>query len=112
MKKLPNLTIWLTSVVVVCLGTCVLSWQGGVRLQEVPGASIKLAVPEGHKVAQALDLAGKEVLSLGYEEQASRKESKLYAKDSFQIMYDLQDDAQTELNVIYIHFYQLDAGLF
>src|SRR6266508_3317604 len=112
MRKLPNLTIWLTSVALVCLGTCGLSWQGGIRLQAVPGARIKLAVPEGQTVAQALDLARKGVLSLGYEEQAWRKESKLYTKDNFQIIYDLQDEAQTELNVIYIHFYQLDAGLF
>src|ERR671923_467361 len=112
MRKLPNLTIWLTSVAVVCLCTCGLLWQGGVRLQQVPGASIKLAVPEGQTVAQALDLAGKGVLSLGYEEQAWREESKLYTKDNFQIMYDVQDEAQTELNVIYIYFYQLDADLF
>ena len=112
MRKSPNLTIWLTSVLVVCLGTCGLAWQGGVRLQQMPGTSIKLAVPEGQTVTQALDLAGKGVLSLGYQEQAWREESKLYTKDNFQIIYDLQDEAQTELNVIYIYFYQVDAGLF
>src|SRR6266545_527333 len=112
MRKLPNLTIWLTSVALVCLGTCGLSWQGGIRLQAMPGTSIKLAVPKGQTVVQALDLAGKAVVSLGYEEQAWREESKLYTKDSFQIIYDLQDEAQTELNVIYIYFYQSDADLF
>ena len=75
MRKFPNLKIWLTSVAVVCLCTCSLLWQGGVRLQQMPGASIKLAVPEGQTVAQALDLVGKGVLSLGYQEQAWREES-------------------------------------
>jgi hypothetical protein len=112
MRKFSNLTIWLMSVAVVCLCTCGLSWQGGVRLQAVPGTSIKLAVPERQTVAQALDLAAKAVLSLGYEEQAWREESKLYTKDNFEISYDLQDEAQTELNVIYIYFYQLYADLF
>src|SRR5687767_6815196 len=84
-------------------------------MRPMPSASIKLAVPKGQTIPQALDLAASAIISLGYEEQPWPVETKIdikvYTKDNFRITYHLQDEAQTELNVIYIYFTQL-ATLF
>ena len=115
MRKFENISLWLVGVLLICLCTCGLFGQGGGWMRELPGASIKLAVPEGQTVPQALDLAASAIISLGYEEQPFPEESRIdikeYTKDNFLITYHLQDEAQNELNVIYIHFTQL-ADLF
>ena len=112
MRKSLNLMIWLTSVAIVCLWTWGLFWQGGGTMRELPGASIKLGVPTGRTVKQALEVATGAIISLGYQKEPPQASWQSYIKDNFRIAYDPEDEAQTELRVIYVYFYELDTSLF
>lgn len=112
MRKSLNLMIWLTSVAIVCLWTWGIFWQGGGTMRELPGASIKLGVPTGRTVKQALEVAAGAIISLGYQKEPPQASWQSYIKDNFRIAYDSEDEAQTELRVIYVYFYELDTSLF
>jgi hypothetical protein len=81
-------------------------------MRELPGASIKLGVPTGRTVKQALEVAAGAIISLGYQKEPPQASWQSYIKDNFRIAYDSEDEAQTELRVIYVYFYELDTSLF
>jgi hypothetical protein len=102
--------IWLSGLLLSCFLTGFLFLIGGAGASEGPSANLKIRVPSGKTTEQTFELAEKIILSHGYRQGESLSEGWSYTleykKDKFSISYAPNDDAQVELRVIYIYFYE------
>lgn len=86
-------------------------------MQEMPSSSLKFRVRDGRTVEQSFATVKSLLESRGYLDQhryddGSWSSFQEFIKDDFEVTYQPHDDAQAELGVIYVYFYETDRSLF
>lgn len=114
MKTTNKLAIWGASIVLLCCSTGCLFLLGGASATELPGAVIKLGVPPAKTLEQTFQIMEDAILTQGYTKQPYDDwlTEQPYKKDKFKVFYDPYDNAQRELDVVYLHFKESDVSLF